>query len=87
MELNMNQFKTQEEAIAACNKGCDSAWSRFAEVNSIKEEIDKVAYSIAMNVFKAGYMAGAAFISSYIVEGMKNHAKNPVIEPNDSPSI
>ena len=76
-------FKTPQEAIAACDKAGEDAWTEFSQLNNIKEETDPVAYNITKQVFRVGYMAGAMFISSYIVTNMQKHAQTKVITPNN----
>jgi hypothetical protein len=67
----MNLFKTPEEAITACDAECLVTWSKFAAVNHIKPEIDEVAYEIAKNVFSAGFMSGAKFVTGHLVSSLQ----------------
>ena len=79
----MSVFKTPQEAIAACDAAGEVAWAEFSKVNNIKPEIDPAACNIARQVFRAGYMAGAKFVSGYIVSNIQKHAKNSIIQPNE----
>ena len=63
----MKQFKTPEEAIKACNDASEEKWLEFATKNNIVEEVNPTAYRVAKRVFIAGFMSGASFVSSYII--------------------
>lgn len=64
-------FKSPQDANNAFDAAELQAWNKFAEVNNIKIEVDKIAYEIARAVFRAGYASGAEYISSFIVCNMK----------------
>ncbi len=79
----MNVFKTSDDAIAAAEAECSNQWLVFAKVNNINPEQDEVAYGIARQVFRAGFMFGSAFIATHltnITEKIKNEVEK---EKND----
>ena len=67
-------FKTPQDAIDACNKDCEQAW-----INHIKSTMkpgkgfdpNDPGYKVAKSFFGAGYMAGAAFVSSLVAKKIK----------------
>lgn len=63
-------FKSQEEAIAACNARCQEAWEEFLAATTVKgTSIDRAsrAYNTAKDVFTFGFMRGAEFVTSAVI--------------------
>ena len=75
-------FNTPQEAIAACEAENERAWTEYLKVNNIDPALAPEACEAAKSVFRAGYMAGARFVSGVIVDKMVAHSKKHVIEPN-----
>ena len=66
-EYNMNKFNTPEEAITACNKELERAWIEYSSIRQF-DSLSTGALKYAFKeVFTAGYMSGASFISSVVV--------------------
>ena len=75
-------FKSPEEAIAACEAENEHTWQEYLKTNNIDPSKAPEACEAAKAVFRAGYMAGARFVSGIIVEKLVAHSKNHIIEPN-----
>ena len=77
-------FKTPQDAIDACNKDCEQAW-----VHHLKSTINpgkgldpnEPGYKVAKSFFGAGYMAGAAFVSSLVAKKIKTAAAEEPTKP------
>lgn len=64
-------FNTPEAAINACNVECERAWSEY--VTTQRLDLAKAppnAVAAAQQVFRAGYFAGAKWVSESIVKQM-----------------
>lgn len=70
-------YNTPEEAIAACDINCENVWKRFITINNMKESDSPEAFAIAKNVFRAGYMCGALFVSDYVTKNQNHPPINP----------
>lgn len=68
-------FKTPQEAIAACEAEYERSWKEYLTVNKIDPTLAPKAVEAARTVFRAGYMAGARFVSGAIVSRMQMHSK------------
>ena len=66
----MSQFKSPTEAINACNDACNTEWEICAAALQLVESKDPATYNATKSVFRAGYMAGAKWVSGAIVEKM-----------------
>jgi len=66
----MNQFKSPEEAINACNEGCEEAWTEFSKPLPITETNDPKSYKAIKSIFAAGYAAGAKWVTEAVVYRM-----------------
>lgn len=75
-------YKTPQEAIAACEAEHERTWNEYLKVNNLDASKAPEACKAAKAVFRAGYMAGARFVSGAIVEKMMSHEKPHIIEPN-----
>jgi hypothetical protein len=75
-------YKTPQEAIAACEAECERSWSDYLKNNNLDPDKAPEACAAAKHVFRAGYMAGARFVSSAIVEKLMTHGKTHVIQPD-----
>ncbi len=78
----MSQFKTPEEAIAACDAECERAWQEYLTTNKLDPAKAPEAAAAAYHVFRQGYMAGARFVSGIIMTKMMTHGKTHIIEPS-----
>ena len=70
-------FKTQEEAVAACNARCQEAFEEFIIATNPKGgSVDRAsrAYQTAKDVFTFGFMRGAEFVTSVVI---KTSIENP----------
>ena len=74
-------FNTPQEAIAACEAENERTWQEYLKTNNIDPTKAPEACEAAKTVFRAGYMAGARFVSGVIVEKMVAHSKNHTIDP------
>ena len=63
-----NIFNTPQEAIVACESEFLVAWSKFAIANNIIPEVNAKANELTKNLFKAGFMNGAEFVISHILQ-------------------
>ena len=70
----MTQFKSPEEAINACNEGCEREWETFSKSVKLDETKDPTTYNATKSIFRMGYMAGAKWVSSTIVQRMMSSA-------------
>jgi hypothetical protein len=75
-------FKSPQEAIAACDAENERAWQEYLTTNHIDPAKAPEACAAAQAVFRAGYMAGAKWVSGAIIEKMMAHGKKHVIEPD-----
>jgi len=75
-------FKTPQEAIAACEAENERAWQEYLTTNHIDPATAPEACAAAQAVFRQGYMAGAKFVSSVIVDKLMTHGKTHIIEPD-----
>ena len=76
-----NQFKTPEEAIAACDAECEDSWKTFTQSHKIDEVQDPIAYGAAKIVFRAGYICGARYVSGFIVKNLQAHSTTEPPKP------
>jgi hypothetical protein len=70
-------FKSQEEAIAACNARCQEAFEEFIAATTVKgANVDRAsrAFKTAQDVFTFGFMRGAEFVTSVVIQ---QTIKNP----------
>ena len=77
-------FKTPQEAIQACENEFERSWQDYLKVNNLDPEKAPEACAAAKAVYRAGYMAGARFVSGAIVEKMMAHGKTHIIHPDKS---
>lgn len=66
----MTIFKTQEEAVAACNARCQEAFEEFIAATTVKgTNVDRAsrAFKTAQDVFTFGFMRGAEFVTSVVI--------------------
>lgn len=75
-------FTTPQEAIAACEAENERAWQEYLKVNKLDASKAPEACEAAKSVFRAGYMAGARFVSGALVEKLMAHGKTHVIQPD-----
>ena len=75
-------FKTPQEAIAACEAENERAWQEYLTTNHIDPATAPEACAAAQAVFRQGYMAGAKFVSSVIVDRLMAQAKKHIIQPD-----
>jgi hypothetical protein len=75
-------FKSSKEAIDACNADNDRAWQEYLVTNHIDPSKAPEAAAAAQAVFRAGYMAGAKWVSGAIIEKMMAHGKKHIIQPD-----
>lgn len=78
-------YKTPQEAIAACDAEFERSWDEFAQTNNLQANMAPEAFAIGKMVFRAGYMSGAKFVSGVIVKKMVDHAAQSKIEPEIAP--
>lgn len=67
----MTIFKSQEEAIAACNARCQEAFEEFITATTTKgTSVDRAsrAFQTAKDVFTFGFMRGAEFVTSVVIK-------------------
>ena len=74
-------YKTPQEAIAACEAENERAWQEYLKVSNLDPTGNPEAAEAARCIFRAGYMAGARFVSGAIVEKLMAHGKTHIIEP------
>lgn len=65
-------FKSKEEAIIACQSQCQEAWEEFHDfIVANNKTMSPVAadryFKIAKNVFVTGFMRGAEFVTSAVI--------------------
>ena len=75
-------FNTPQEAIAACEAENERTWQDYLKLNNSDPSKAPEACEAAKAVFRAGYIAGARFVSGVIVQKMVAHSKNHIIEPD-----
>jgi len=75
-------FKTPQEAIAACEAENERAWQEYVKMSNLNPAQAPEAFAAAQAIFRVGYMAGAKFVSSVIVDKLVAHGKTHIIEPN-----
>lgn len=80
--LTYMTYKTPQEAIAACEAENERAWEEYVKMSNLNPAQAPDAFNAAKAIFRAGYMAGAKFVSSVIVEKLMAHGKTHIIEPN-----
>lgn len=80
----MTQFKSPTEAINACNDACDKEWNAVAVLLKLNEAKDPATYNATKSVFRGGYMAGARWVSSAIVQRMMAEGKLPKLPDSAS---
>lgn len=78
----MSNYKTPQEAIAACDAECERSWEEFTKANNLDPSLAPEAFAIAKHVFRQGYMSGARFVSGVIVKKMTDHAQQAAIDPS-----
>lgn len=74
-------YKTPQEAIAACEAENERAWNEYLKVSNLDPNANPAATAAAKAIFRAGYMAGARFVSGAIVEKLMTHGKTHIIDP------
>ena len=75
-------YKTPQEAIAACEAEFERSWQEYLKVNNLDPDKAPEACAAAKAVYRAGYMAGARFVSGALVEKMMAHGKKHIIQPD-----
>ena len=75
-------YTTPLEAIAACEAEHERAWTEYLKVNNLDPSTAPEACEAAKSVFRAGYMAGARFVSGALVEKLMAHGKTHIIQPD-----
>jgi hypothetical protein len=83
----MNLYKSPTEAINACNDACEKEWEICAAAIKLNESKDPTTYNATKSVFRAGYMAGAKWVSGAIVENMMIKAARQPKQPNTSSKV
>ena len=74
-------YKTPQEAIAACEAENDRAWNEYVKMSNLDPANAPEAFAAAKAIFRAGYMSGARFVSGILVEKLMSHGKTHIIEP------
>lgn len=75
----MNLFKSPSEAVDACNASLEAEWSIFAESVKLDEAKDPNTYKAIKDVFRAGYMAGAKWVTGTFVQSLVASGKLPAL--------
>ena len=71
----MTDFKSSDEAVAACEASVEANWNAFAKANGIERALEPQAYDISKLIFRAGFMTGAKFITENLVKGFASIQK------------
>jgi len=74
-------YKTPQEAIAACEAENERSWQAYLKVSNLDPTANPAATEAAKAIFRAGYMAGARFVSGALVEKLMAHGKTHIIDP------
>jgi hypothetical protein len=79
----MNLFNSPSDAVNACNASLEVEWSLFAESAKLDEAKDPNTYKAIKDVFRAGYMAGAKWVTGTFVQSLVASGKLP--NPSSKP--
>ena len=74
-------YNTPQEAIAACEAENERSWQEYLKGCPIDATTSPEIIASIQSVFRAGYMAGARFVSGALVEKLMTHGKTHIIEP------
>ncbi len=76
--MNNPLFPSPTEAINACNANCDKEWEHFAKMLKLDHKTDPKTYAASKDLFRAGYMAGAKWVTGAIVQKMMAQSIAPL---------
>jgi hypothetical protein len=74
-------YKTPQEAIAACEAENERAWNEYLKVNRLDPKFPEPGVA-AKTIFRAGYMAGVRFVSRALVEKLMSQSNPHITEPS-----
>lgn len=64
-------YKTPNEAICAYEAEFEESWKKFLEDNKLNSGLTSDSQAIGKIVFRAGYMAGAKFVTNAFISKIK----------------